>query len=353
MSEQILEKQPRSPLVIVLLIAVAVVLWIGSGVIIPAKEDDDNTHAQGKLNNLQVKEFTATERTGYIQQNAITEPKAFTMIKTEVEGRVIELLAKDGAFLKKGEPILHLDERNHETNLKQAQANLIQKQIKHQSAKAIFNKGLSSKSAFADADAQLKAAESQILQAEIALQNTIIKAPFDGALDHIIPHVGDLLRAGDNVTTFIAKDPMLAVAYVSEQNISKVDKTQPAIVKLYGRPEIKAAITFISSVSNKNTRSFRVDATLDNKDGYVLSGETVTLKVPTGLEKLQKLPFMALSADASGVLTVKTLTDESIVKSYKVQIIEEETDGVWVKGLPEKVNVILMGQSFVNEGEKV
>lgn len=328
------------------------IVWIGSGLIFPHHKSESH-QIQGKLDKLKIQNFSFVEKAMYIDQNGITEPKTFASIKTETDGRVIELLSVDGAKLKKGDPVIKLDERDHKTNLDKAESTLSQKQINYKAAEAVFKKGLSSKNALADAESQLKTAEASLLQAQIALQNTTVRAPFDGILDHIIVHEGDFLRSGETVTTFIELDPMIIVAYISEHDVSLIDKTQEAISQFKDKEEIRGEITFLSNVSDKNTRSFRLEVTIPNKNGSVLSGETVNLRVPIGLKKLHKLPNIALTLDSSGALQVKTVTKDNVVKSWKIEIVEEEVDGIWVKGLPDSVDVILMGQSFVSDGESL
>jgi multidrug efflux system membrane fusion protein len=43
----------------------------------------------------------------------------------------------------------------------------------------------------------------------------------------------------------------------------------------------------------------------------------------------------------------------NIVRYYPIQIIEDGPGGMWVTGLPEHVDVITVGQQFVNNGEHV
>lgn len=350
--KQIAARLSKSSSTIVASIIVAVVLWIGSGFIFP-HEKQQEIEVQGKLDKIKVESFSAVKKVTYIEQPAVTEAKTFALIKTEIEGRVVELLADDGAYLQKGDPVIRLDERDHKTNLNKAEANLSQKRINYNSAEAIFRKGLSSKNAFAEAESQLRAAESSLLQAQIALQNTVVRAHFDGVVDHITCNIGDFLKSGESVTTLLAVDPMVAVAYIPERDVALVDKTQETIADRQGVQVAKGKITFLSNISDQATRSFRLEATIANQDGSILSGETLNLKIPTGFRNLHKIPSIALTLDLTGELKIKTLTSEKIVQSYIVEIVEEDQDGVWVRGLPDLVDIILMGQSFVSDGESL
>lgn len=341
-----------SPWGMVGIIVIAITLWIGSSLLIPSHEDVQEPYATGRLKNIKLQEFNAIERSSYISHNGVTEPKELVIIKAEAEGKVIEILAKNGDFLKKNDPILRIDTRSLKANLDKAKAALAQNKLNYHSAEAVFNKGLSSKSAIAEAEAKLKSAESQVAEAEIALHNTLVCAPFDGRLDQTIVHVGDLVRIGDKITT-IATNAMMVVAYVPEHDISRINADGQAVIKIRGNDYVKSPIIFVSKVGDPVTRSFRVESLLNNSDGKIFGGETASIKIPTSADRLHKLPSSALNISIAGELSVKTVTAEKIVKSYPVEIVEEETDGVWLKGLPDKVNVILVGQALVVDGDTV
>ena len=54
-----------------------------------------------------------------------------------------------------------------------------------------------------------------------------------------------------------------------------------------------------------------------------------------------------------GTLGVKVVNEDNVVTFYPIQIVTAQIDGVWVTGLPETVDLITVGQGFVNDGEIV
>ena len=54
-----------------------------------------------------------------------------------------------------------------------------------------------------------------------------------------------------------------------------------------------------------------------------------------------------ISLDASGALLVKAVKEDNKVVSYPIEVIQSESNGIWLLGLPDVVNVITMGQGFV------
>ena len=54
-----------------------------------------------------------------------------------------------------------------------------------------------------------------------------------------------------------------------------------------------------------------------------------------------------------GVLGVRVVNQDQIVDFYPVRLLRDEADGVWVTGLPEQADVIVVGQDFVIAGVPV
>ena len=65
------------------------------------------------------------------------------------------------------------------------------------------------------------------------------------------------------------------------------------------------------------------------------------------------LPQSALTLNDDGALGVRTVNDKSKVVFYETDIIRDTMNGVWLKGLPENANVIIVGQEYVTDGVKV
>jgi len=56
--------------------------------------------------------------------------------------------------------------------------------------------------------------------------------------------------------------------------------------------------------------------------------------------------------DDTGAVGVRAVSN-NIVHFLPVRIISDGPDGMWVAGLPNRVQVITVGQEFVTNGEKV
>ena len=54
-----------------------------------------------------------------------------------------------------------------------------------------------------------------------------------------------------------------------------------------------------------------------------------------------------------GEMGVKTVDEEGRVRFLPARIVDSDSDGVWLGGLPEELLIITVGQEFVAEGQRV
>jgi multidrug efflux system membrane fusion protein len=186
----------------------------------------------------------------------------------------------------------------------------------------------------------------------IELNRTEVKAPFDGYIEDIVKP-GNLLERGQLCATIIELDPITFIAEVPENSIKDVREGQNVNISLVTGDNIQGKLTFVSKSASVATRTFRVEAEIANPSGIVRDGISGTLVIDTDPVLAHKIsPSILLLAD-DGELGVKTVNSENMVEFFPVQIIQDTEQGIWVAGLPDFSNIIVLGQGFVETGQIV
>ena len=101
------------------------------------------------------------------------------------------------------------------------------------------------------------------------------------------------------------------------------------------------------------TRTFLAEIEVINEDGAIPAGISAEVVIPTGDVVAHFLSPSIVSLDTDGTLGVKTVNDKSIVEFFPITVVKAQIDGIWVTGLPEIVDVITVGQGYVNQTEIV
>ena len=186
----------------------------------------------------------------------------------------------------------------------------------------------------------------------IELNRTEVKAPFDGYIEDIVKP-GNLLERGQLCATIIELDPITFIAEVPENSIKDVREGQNVNISLVTGDNIQGKLTFVSKSASVATRTFRVEAEIANPSGIVRDGISGTMVIDTDPVLAHKIsPSILLLAD-NGELGVKTVNSENTVEFFPVQIIQDTEEGIWVAGLPDFSNIIVLGQGFVETGQIV
>jgi len=186
----------------------------------------------------------------------------------------------------------------------------------------------------------------------VELNRTEVKAPFSGYLETIVKP-GNFLERGQVCATIIQLDPITFVAEVPESDINKVSEGQEVILNLITGESILGNLSFVSKSASNLTRTFKVESEIKNKKGIIRDGITSEMIIKTSKIYAHKISPSILMLNDKGMLGIKVIENEDTVKFITIDILEDSEDGIWVTGLPDKIQLIIQGQGFVENNQKV
>ncbi|WP_086464763.1 efflux RND transporter periplasmic adaptor subunit [Oceanibaculum nanhaiense] len=346
----------KSSIWIAILFAVAATLWIASGQFGDAADAPSGTPRQETQAALPGVQFIVSETQAHRREltiNGHTEAERRVMLRVETDGRIAEIGVEKGKRVAAGEVIARIALDSREAVRAEARALVRQREAEFSASKQLAGKGFRSDTNLAQTQALLDSARAALARIEVDIANTTIRAPFDGVLNDRMVEVGNYVQAGDEVAQIVDTDPMLVVIEVPETHALSLALGDLAEVRFSNGETRTAVIRFIASVANSATRTFRVEAELDNRDGSIRDGLTAAVKLSLDTVPAHFITPAILTLNDAGQLGVKLVDEAGTVAFRPVRIIASETDGVWLAGLPERARLIVVGQEFVAEGQKV
>jgi RND family efflux transporter MFP subunit len=211
-------------------------------------------------------QYVVLNATGYV----VAQRKA--SISSKATGRLEWLGVAEGSRVKAGDVIARIDDRDVvaqaqslEASVRAARANVEQAEVERQNAQVeyrrnqeLVDKNFISKSALDNAKARLdrgqaavnsaqanlNAAIANARNAQVSVDYTQIRAPFDGVILSKSANVGDLVTPFSNATdskgavvTMADMSTLEVEADVSESNLAKVRVGQPAEIALDALPD--------------------------------------------------------------------------------------------------------------------
>lgn len=294
-----------------------------------------------------------TERPYAVVLRGRTEAARSVVVRAETAGVVAATPTPEGSWVKAGQVLCRLDVDARQATLDQARANLRSKTLQYEAAQRLAAKGFRSDTQVASSRADMDQAAAQVRQAEVALDQINIRAPFAGVFDNRDAEAGSYLSPGQPCGTVVELSPLLLVGDVPEAEAGRIAAGAPARANLGAGGTLNGTVRFVARQADPTTRTYRVEIAAPNPRGAVRAGLSAQITVEAGRGAAHLVPVSALVLDAAGRQGVRYVADSGLVAFAPVKVVEETASGVWVSGLDGPVKVITVGQSYVAEGQKV
>ena len=270
-----------------------------------------NKNSEVQLFTVQVLDSEAFNIKDSIEFSSTTEAHQRIEVKSEIMTTVEEVLSKAGTFVNKKDLVIKLDEYN--TNLE------------------LYRLGLLSESEFK----------------KIALY-----APFDGILLDNHKIAGELVMPGERVYELIDLSSLEIYGYINENEILDISTKNEVDVTILGE-EVQGFIDYVSPISDPETKTFEIVVKVKNNDLRYKDGLSSIISINKGEVLAHKISPSILALGDEGQLGVKVIAKDNEVEFKDITIIEDTSEYMLVTGLSKKEKIIIVGQQYVSNGEKV
>ncbi len=327
-----------------------------------------------------------------------TEAARQVEVQAETQGTVISEPLRKGTFVDRGDTLCELDPGTREASLAEARARLTEAEsrvptaeaakaeaearlreaeINLRNARRLSEGGYSSETSVISFEAQLEAAsaavesaasglvsaragieaaQAAVAGAEREIEELTIHAPFAGLLETDTAELGLLMQPGSPCATVVQLDPIKLVGFAPEVDVEKIMVGAPAKGTLASGQTLTGRVSFVSRSADESTRTFRVEVSVPNEGLQIRDGQTAEILVAANGKKAHLLPQSALTLDDQGRLGVRivaTAETGAVARFVPVTLLRDTVDGVWLTGLDDQTEVIVVGQEYVTDGVAV
>ncbi len=339
-------------------LAVTVVLWLVSGQFGDRKTNEHNAVIAGPSTTtnrdaVRVRTQAAEPVLRTIVVNGKTAPARVVELAAETDGRIEFIGAERGASVDRGGIIVGLDERDRKARLAQAEATVKQREVEYEGRLRLKSESYVSEAQLQEAVALLEAARAELKRAQLDLDYMSIRAPFDGALQARMVEIGDFVKRGDPIATFVDNRTIIVSANLSEFDAGSVAVGDNAEARLATGETVRGRIRYVAPVADEATRTFEVELEIDNSAGTLRAGGTAELRVPAEEVLAHRISPALLTLDDAGNVGIKVINDDGQVEFVVADIAYSSNEGVWLAGLPQTATIITVGQGYVANGAVV
>ncbi len=256
-----------------------------------AEEEAAARAARAKVMQIAPYEVTRVEKALLREELKVTgtlTPARKVHLSAEVSARVIEVSARAGDRVRKGDVLVQFDVDALETQLRQARSNAKATEVQLALAQSEFDRtqnlverGLAapatldrSRSSLDQLTAALAAQKTMVVSAERALANATVSAPFDGVVSERRVDAGGFVGAGSPLFTIVdlASLEVDATAPVAKAPLLSIGQKVEVRVEGFGERRFEGAIERISPVAIAGTRMLPVFVSISNEDGALRGG---------------------------------------------------------------------------------
>jgi RND family efflux transporter MFP subunit len=333
--------------------------------------------------------MTTVSWTSPSQSNAILTASGYVVaqrkaaVASKGTGRLMYLGVVEGDRVKKNQIIARLEDSDMRASLEQAKANLKLNEADLKDAqqsllrqKSLLDKGLANQSEYDAADARLQrvlagieVAKAMLTSGEVSLENTLIRAPFDGTVLAKNADIGEMVvpmaasaSSKSAVVTIADMTSLQVEADVSESNIEHIKIDQPCEITLDAYPEIRyqGYVAKIVPTADRAKATVMVKVAFKSYDSRVLpemGAKVLYLTKASDVAASAEKPCLTLPASAiverDNKKIVYRVTDN---RASSVIVTVGRTMGTRVEilsGLTSGEKVIDKVDATVNDGVKV
>jgi len=298
-------------------------------------------------------------------------PIAQATIKAKVSGEVRETTVREGMTVTAGQVLARLDQADWQARAAQqqaavdeAQARLAMANRNHANSAALLKQNFISQTQFDTtanavelARAAVKAAQAQLDLARIALNDSVIRAPFSGMVSKRHVQAGEKVAPDMPVFTIVNLSELTLEAQVPASDIPRVKTGQEVTFKVDGfqQREFSGKVARINPAAEAGSRAMLVYISVANQDGVLLGGMFAKGGIVTARSPVMPLVPLAAVREEQGKQVVYAIDHGNVVaRPVKLGLRNEDQGYAEVtEGLSPGAQVIVAKLEGVKPGVKV
>ncbi len=274
-----------------------------------------------------------------------------------VSGIIEDIIVKEGEFVRKGQIIATMDNRDYTLQLEATEAEYSAIKGEVERVKAMYKENGVSQNDYEKAINGLKAIEAKLTSHRNALSDTELKAPFDSYIQKVIFNESEAVAAGMAVISLIsATNPELIVNIPAIDYIN-IDKLQSAsaTINIYDSAEFPLRLIGITRKSNLN-QLYSARFSIEPFEGVTPEiGLTASATFNYINDGNAAVSFPLSSVTENNGISSVWILENGVATRREISIIKVQSNGYVLcdNGVNEGEIVITAGTSSLKEGQQV
>ena len=206
-------------------------------------------------------------------------------LQPEVEGRIVDLLVREGQEVEKGTPLFKVDDAELKAQVARAAADRDLARQAYERTKRLVAENASSTADLERAEATARGADAQLELLQIRLDRSVVRAPFSGVVGRRYVSLGDNVNSGTKLTVMHSVNPQYAVLDVPERYADQLKRGQLVSFQVAALPgrNFSGEVVFVDPTVELPARTILIKARVPNPRRELASGMFIEARLATSI----------------------------------------------------------------------
>lgn len=317
----------------------------------------DPEYAKENNNAIHVSTFIVEKKPfeHKVETRGAVESRRNVFLSAQTPGEIIRIHIQEGQQVSKGQTLLELDADILRKSIAELRTSLELATTVYEKQAKLWEQKIGTEVQYLQAKNNKESLESKLATMNAQLNQTVVRAPFNGTIDQLNAQLGEMASPGVPLIRIVSSQEMFLSTDVSERFIGrfkagdKVEVVFPMIDKT-----TTSVISSVGQVINPENRTFEVEVKLPNVDFVVKPNQVVLLLLSDYVnENAFAVPTRLIQKDEVGQFIYVIEKREQGIVARKVHVttgttFEKETE--IVEGLNGAEAIIDQGFRDLTDG---
>lgn len=233
-----------------------------------------------------------------ITANGQIEAMQSIELRPEVDGRLVEIMVREGAVVDQGTPLFKVDDAELKAEVARASADRDLAQQALTRTKQLLQEKAAAQADVERAEAQMRSTQAGLDLLALRLDRTTVRSPFAGIVGRRLASLGDFVNSSTRLITLQTVNPQRAVFQVPERYADQLRVGQKVFFRVaaLGQRDFSGIVDFVDPVVALPARTITVKAQVPNPRRQLASGMFIEARLQTALRpKAVVIPEDAVS----------------------------------------------------------
>jgi len=303
-----------------------------------------------------VREMKPGEFNHYVRSNGAVEAVYDAFISPETNGQITRIHVDEGDRVQEGQLLVSLKSSVIRSNIQEVKTNLELARKTFEKQKRLWADSVGSEMQYLEAKNRKENLENRLSTLREQLEMSRIRAPFNGIVESINQKEGELGTPGMQLLHLVNLKKLKVEAQITEQYISRVHEGDMVEVRFpsYPRMDKRVPITRKGSVIDRESRTFVIEARLDNPREEIRPNQIAIVNVlDYSIDSALVVPSNIIKQDMQGDYIYVAGNSNKAHKVYVKTGRSYNNQTVLTSGVKPGDRVITSGYTQVSEGAPI